>query len=92
MRKMRKYKHKDCGGNLKLNNGKLHVRVFTKFRTKERKEQRYMEKTYECEKCGDKIRPEPDCDHNYVDTGQYMFDHCYICLKCGHMVRYDSSG
>jgi hypothetical protein len=86
---------------------KLHVRKYTQYRWKEEKKdqyitKRFMEKRYYCKnpECKDyykkhaefNIFAEPVCEHETRDIGRYMFEHCYICLKCGNMKCYDSSG
>jgi hypothetical protein len=96
------YNCKECGEKLELEESQLKIRKYTLRRnTKlgvkgEVITKRYMRKLYKCNNPDCKefkhCCVEPDCEHKTKDIGQYMFEHCYICLKCGYMVCYDSSG
>ena len=84
-------KCRECGGDLIVSEEQKKTFNFRDG------EQTIIRKLYQC------TNPEcenyqhyavPDCKHDFGnrDYGQYMFEHCYFCVKCGYFVCYDSSG
>lgn len=93
-------KCKKCGMELEIEPTTFEAR-FRNRKTGEIETETYTRNRYRCDNpdCEyhstmDLAVAEPECDHEYLnkDFGEYAFEHCHLCKKCGYFICVDSSG